>query len=131
VAGIPQWSGDGLCHQGGRIAVGHQLLAAGAGPARPRQSTFIEGVRRYHQRGELLRLLEEPSIEPTNNRVERALRPAVIARKVSHCSKNDAGAYAFSVFKSIVQTLAKGNPGSVVDALYRVFRPPEVRLTPG
>jgi len=92
---------------------------------------LLKALRRYHLRGELLRFLEDPSIEPTNNRVERALRPAVIARKVSHCSKNDAGAYAFSVFKSIVQTLAKGDPGSVVDALYRVFRPPEVHLTPG
>jgi transposase len=31
----------------------------------------------------LLRFLEEPLVEPTNNRVERGLRPAVIARKVS------------------------------------------------
>jgi transposase len=97
----------------------------------PDNRQLLKALRRYHQRGELLRFLEDPSIEPTNNRAERALRPAVIARKVSHCSKNDAGAYAFSVFKSIVQTLAKGNPGSVVDALYHVFRPPEVKLTPG
>ena len=30
-------------------------------------------------RGNLLRFLDDPSIEPTNNRAERALRPAVIA----------------------------------------------------
>src|SRR5918999_427717 len=34
-------------------------------------------LRRYHQRGELLRFLEQPEVEPTNNRVERVLRPAV------------------------------------------------------
>jgi hypothetical protein len=45
--------------------------------------------------------------------VERALRPAVIARKVSQCSKNEAGAYAFSAFKSVVQTLAKRGAGSI------------------
>jgi transposase len=44
---------------------------------------LLRMLRRYHQRGDLLRILEDPSIEPTNNRAERALRPAVIARKVS------------------------------------------------
>jgi hypothetical protein len=33
------------------------------------------------------------------------LRPAVIARKVSQCSKNEAGAYASSAFKSVIQTV--------------------------
>lgn len=43
----------------------------------------------WHQDGgSLLRFLEEENVEPTNNRAERALRPAVISRKVSHCSKN-------------------------------------------
>jgi transposase len=68
----------------------------------PDNRHLLKVLRRYHRRGELLRFLEDPGIEPTNNRVERALRPAVIARKVSQCSKNDAGAYAFSAFKSIV-----------------------------
>ena len=92
---------------------------------------LLKVLRRYHQRGELLRFLEEPLVEPTNNRVERALRPAVIARKVSQCSKNEAGAYAFSAFKSVVQTLVKGNPGSLVEALYSLFHSPEAQLTPG
>jgi len=92
---------------------------------------LLKVLRRYHQRGQLLRFLEDPSIEPTNNRVERALRPAVIARKVSQCSKNAAGAYAFSAFKSVVQTLVKRNSGSVVEALYILFRSPEVQLAPG
>ena len=46
-----------------------------------------------------------PAIEPTNNRAERALRGAVIARKVSHCSRNEAGADAFSAFTSVIRTL--------------------------
>ena len=78
---------------------------------------LLKVLRRYHQRGELLRFLEEPLLEPTNNRVERALRPAVIARKVSQCSKNQAGAYAFSAFQSVIQTLLKRDNGSVVEAL--------------
>jgi transposase len=45
----------------------------------------------HHDRGNLLRFLDDPRVEPTNNRAERALRPAVIARKVSQCSKNARG----------------------------------------
>jgi hypothetical protein len=44
-------------------------------------------LRRYHQLGDLLRFLEQPEVEPTNNRVERILRPVVIVRKISQCSK--------------------------------------------
>ena len=55
----------------------------------------------HDDRGNLLRFLDDPSIEPTNNRAERALRGAVIARKVSHCSKNVGGADAFSAFTSV------------------------------
>jgi Transposase IS66 family len=47
-----------------------------------------------------------PEIEPTNNRAERGLRPAVIARKVSHCSKNEGGARTYSVMKSIFVILS-------------------------
>jgi hypothetical protein len=92
---------------------------------------LLRMLRRYHRRGDLLRFLEQPEVEPTNNRVERMLRPAVIARKVSQCSKTWAGADAFAAFKSVVQTLVKGNPGSVVEALYSLFRSPEAQLTPG
>lgn len=91
----------------------------------PDNRHLLKVLRRYHRRGELLHFLEDPRIEPTNNRVERALRPAVIARKVSQCSKNDAGANAFSAFKSVVQTLVKRGARSVVEALYTLFRFPE------
>jgi transposase len=97
----------------------------------PDNHHLLKVLGRYHRRGELLRFLEDPSIEPTNNRVERALRPAVIARKVSQCSKNDAGAYAFSAFKSIVQTLVQRGADSVVEALCTLFRSPTVQLVPG
>src|SRR5918992_1078294 len=92
---------------------------------------LLKVLRRYHQRGELLRFLEEPLVEPSNNRVERALRPAVIARKVSQCSKNEAGAYAFSAFKSVIQTLVKRDAGSLVEALYALFRSPKAPLVSG
>ena len=61
----------------------------------------------HHDRGNLLRFLEDPLIEPTNNRAERALRGAVIARKVSQCSKNEQGANAHAAFTSVIKTLRK------------------------
>jgi transposase len=58
----------------------------------------------HHARGSLLRFLEDPSVSPTNNTAERALRPAVIARKLSAGSKSERGALAFSSFKSVIET---------------------------
>ena len=76
----------------------------------------------HDDRGSLLRFLDDPSIEPTNNRAERALRGAVIARKVSHCSKSEEGADAFSAFTSVIRTLERnGDDQSVVDRLCALF----------
>ena len=92
---------------------------------------LLRMLRRYHQRGDLLRFLEEPEVEPTNNRVERMLRPAVIARKVSQCSKTWSGADAFATFTSVIQTLLKkGAPSSVVEALADLFRAPRSQIAP-
>jgi hypothetical protein len=68
---------------------------------------LLDGIGLQHDRGSVLRFLRDPQVEPTNNRAERALRPAVIARKVSHCSKNQRGAEAFATFTSIIQTIRK------------------------
>lgn len=75
----------------------------------------------HHDRGNLLRFLDDPRIEPTNNRAERALRPAVIARKVSQCSKNARGAQTFAAFTSVVRTLARTGTDSIVEGLLHVF----------
>jgi hypothetical protein len=112
-----------------RFVISYQLRERGL---RDRDNQhLLKVLRRCHQRGELVRFLEEPLVEPTNNRVERALRPAVIARKVSQCSKNDAGAYAFSAFKSVIQTLVKRGTRSVLDALCILFCFPDTQLAPG
>ena len=47
--------------------------------------------RLVKQRAHLLGCLYEPAAEPTNNRAERALRPAVVTRKVSCGNKTDGG----------------------------------------
>jgi hypothetical protein len=84
----------------------------------------------HHDRGNVLRFLADPRIEPTHNRAERALRPAVIARKVSHGSKNGAGAHAFEAFTSVVRTLTKHGVDALVENLYHLFRCPEVQTVP-
>ena len=68
---------------------------------------LLNGIGEQMNRDRLLTFLHVPGVEPTNNRAERLLRPAVIARKVSQCSKNDAGAYATSAFLSVIQTAKK------------------------
>jgi len=75
----------------------------------------------HNDRGNLLRFLDDPRLEPTNNRAERALRPAVIARKVSQCSKNARGAQTFAAFTSVVRTLARTGAESIVEGLLHVF----------
>ena len=60
-------------------------------------------------------------MEPTNNRAERILRPAVIARKVSHCSKNLRVAEAFAAFVSIAQTARKKAEQTVSQTFYSLF----------
>jgi hypothetical protein len=111
-----------------RLVIGYQIRERAL---RDRDNQhLLKVLRGYHQLGELLCFLEEPLVEPTNNWVERALRPAVIAGKVSHCSKNNEGAYAFSAFKSVVQSLAKQGAGSVVEGLYHLFHSPAGQLVP-
>jgi transposase len=83
-----------------------------------------------HDRGHVRRFLADPRLEPTNNRAERALRPAVIARKVSQCSKNTRGADAFAVFTSVIRRLMNTGVGSVVDALAHLFHPPQPKHLP-
>ena len=82
---------------------------------------LLDGIGLQHDRGHLLRFLKTEGVEPTNNRAERILRPAVIARKVSHCSKNQAGANAFAAFASIAQTAIKNGAASVASAFRSLF----------
>lgn len=67
---------------------------------------LLDGIAYQHEKGRLVLFLEHPQIEPTNNRAERGLRPAVIARKVSQCSKNERGARTYSVMKTLFTTLS-------------------------
>lgn len=61
--------------------------------------------KRYlKNRDSLFTFFEDPSIEPTNNSSERALRPSVIFRKVTNGFRSDWGRDFFGVVRSIVGT---------------------------
>ena len=79
---------------------------------------------RHDDAGSLVRFLDDPSIEPTNNRAERALRPAVIGRKVSQCTKNACGSRAFEAWTSVVRTLSRTATGpDLLDEIARLMPP--------
>ena len=84
---------------------------------------LLNGIGKQMDRDRILTFLQVPGVEPTNNRAERMLRPAVIARKVSHCSKNERGAYATAAFLSVIQTARKAVSG-VVSSLSALIAPP-------
>ena len=82
---------------------------------------LLNGLGKQDDAGRLTRFMSAPFVEPTNNRAERILRPAVIARKVSHCSKNQDGADTFAAFASVAQTAVKNNATSVTAAFRQLF----------
>jgi hypothetical protein len=52
----------------------------------------------------LFTFLDDPSLEATNNRAERALRPAVIARKLSCGNKTERGKETWEILTSLAAT---------------------------
>jgi transposase len=83
----------------------------------------------HHARGNLLRFLEDPRVEPTNNRSERGFRFAVIQRKVSQCSKTAGGAETFAAFASVIKTAMRLGK-DVVEWLSALFRGVDLRGAP-
>ncbi len=83
----------------------------------------------HHARGNLVRFLEDPRVEPTNNRSERGFRFAVIQRKVSQCSKTAGGAEAFAAFASVIKT-AMRQGRDVVEWLSALFRGIDPQTSP-
>lgn len=58
-------------------------------------------LKHSHQ---LFTFLEQMDVESNNNRAERAIRPAVIVRKISGGNRSSAGAKALEIITSIIQT---------------------------
>ena len=114
---------------------GEELKAAVSDHLRPRTLSHADNQRLlnelgwHHERGNLVRFLDDPAIPPTNNAGERSLRPAVIARKVSQCSQTGRGAKTFSAFCSVIRTALKRGRDPV-EWLCSQFRRPEPRASP-
>lgn len=54
--------------------------------------------------GELFTFVEYPDVPPENNAAERAIRPAVIARKISGGTRSPRGSNTASVLRSLFET---------------------------
>ena len=83
---------------------------------------LLNELGRHHDRGNLVRFLEDPTIAPYNYRAERGLRGPIIARKVSHCSKTWEGANSYAAFVTVIRTAVKQGAKSMLDGLYDLFR---------
>ena len=62
------------------------------------------GKRLRKFKKELTAFLWEKDLEGTNNAAERAIRPMVVARKISGGSRSDKGAKAFATLASLLRT---------------------------
>ena len=57
--------------------------------------------------GELVVCIKLPYVSPDNNKAERAIRPAVVMRKISGSSRSKKGAFTHEVNLSVIETLRK------------------------
>ena len=94
----------------------------------PDNQRLLNGIGRQHDAGHLLRFLHDTNLSPDNHLAEQQIRPAVIARKVSHCSKNDAGADAHGVHSTVYQTenraeRFKKTGRTIIGRVVNLFRP--------
>jgi transposase len=60
-------------------------------------------LRKYQDR--LTVFLHDPAVAGTNNAAERALRPAVVMRKITGGSRSEQGAQAWAVLASVMRTM--------------------------
>jgi transposase len=71
-------------------------------PAHAQAKRLHKRVKKY--RAELTRFLWDEELEPTNNPAERALRPMVVARKITGGSRSAPAAQAWSKLSSLLAT---------------------------
>jgi transposase len=87
--------------------------------------------RRYQKhRQSLFVFLYRSDVSPTNNVSERALRPAVIHRKVIGCFRSKWGAHAYAALASVIDT-AELNGIHAFAAIQSLFGRPSIPLPLG
>jgi transposase len=110
-----------------------ELIAETRNFTDPDNRRFAKRLRK--QRRHLFTFLTHEGVEATNNRAERAIRPAVVARKMGGCNKTHSGARTHSVLASILTT-ARQQQVAVIKYLSSVAcsadgPPPLLSFTPG
>ena len=86
-------------------------------------------VRFREQRQHLFVFLYDPTVPPTNNASEQALRPSVVHRKVTGGFRSDWGAEAHAIVASVMDTARKCGE-QLLTTLQAALGPP-VALPPG
>jgi hypothetical protein len=76
-------------------------------------------LRKYG--GQLTTFLHRPEVDGTNNAAERALRPAVVMRKITGGSRSEAGARAWAVLASVMRT-AQQQGRDVVETIQTLLK---------
>lgn len=66
---------------------------------------FVRNLLRDMDAGELFEFVKNPDVDGTNNAAERALRKAVVARKISGGSRSENGAKNYATLLSVWETL--------------------------
>lgn len=91
------------------FAAARQNVERRANEVLARRDGLAEKVReRIRKRRQwLFTFLDHAAVDATNNRAERALRPAVIARKLSCGNKTERGARTWEVLASLAATCAQ------------------------
>ncbi len=78
---------------------------------------LLERIIRHND--ELFVFLDNPKVEPTNNRAERQLRPNVVMRKITFGNRSPHGARKHEIIMSIIET-GKLNGIEPLPLLYRL-----------
>ena len=102
------------------------LISAKRNFTDPDNARFAKRLRK--QRRHLLTFLTRDGVEPTNNRAERDLRPAVVSRKTGGCNKTSQGAAAHAVNAGILATARKNGINPVEYVTDVLLAPPGAGL---
>jgi hypothetical protein len=86
--------------------------------AEPNARRLAARLRRYA--GQLTEFLWEEHLEGTNNVAERALRPAVVMRKITGGSRSESGAESWATLGSVLRT-ARQQGRDVLETLKRLL----------
>ena len=76
-------------------------------------------LRKYQDR--LTVFLHDPAVDGTNNAAERALRPAVVMRKITGGSRSEKGAKAWAILASVMRTMRQQGQ-DLVDGIKTLLR---------